>query len=315
VSFTIHADEPVDVGIRRIATDQVDDAIDALTGGEDDLHEGIHEARKSCKKLRGLVRLVRPALGSTYAEANTRFRDAARILSAARDVTAIIETFDDHVAGPFTDQLDDARTSAVRDALRARRDEYVETHDVDALVEDFLAEIRAHRATIDDWTLDAQEWDAIGPGLARTYGRARDRMHDAYAEGTTEAFHEWRKRVKYHRYHVDLLADMWEGPMEAWEDELHDLSDHLGDDHDLAVFRGVLEAEEERLEDDDVRVLVAVVDRRRAELQALARPLGEKLLAEEPGELADRLGSYWSQWRAGPPDLRTVRPVAVASAD
>ena len=45
----------------------------------------VHDVRKRCKKVRGLLRLVRPGLGPDYRRANADVRDAARELSSLRD--------------------------------------------------------------------------------------------------------------------------------------------------------------------------------------------------------------------------------------
>ncbi|MEZ5269927.1 MAG: hypothetical protein R2789_15645 [Microthrixaceae bacterium] len=39
--------------------------------------------------------------------------------------------------------------------------------------------------------------------------------------------------VKYHRYQLELLSSIGGGLIEPWADRLHDLTDLLGDDHDL----------------------------------------------------------------------------------
>ena len=62
---------------------------------KNDRDEAIHEARKSIKKVRALLRLVSAELGGTYPRENARLRDIARRLSEFRDAFAIIETFDD----------------------------------------------------------------------------------------------------------------------------------------------------------------------------------------------------------------------------
>jgi CHAD domain-containing protein len=57
-----------------------------LTDEQADPAEAVHEARKDMKKLRSVLRLVRPVIGdSVYRQENRRFRDAGRILSDARD--------------------------------------------------------------------------------------------------------------------------------------------------------------------------------------------------------------------------------------
>ena len=51
-----------------------------------------------------------------------------------------------------------------------------------------------------------------------------------------ERLHEWRKRVKDLWYHHTLLRALWPPVMQAVGDEAHELSDRLGDDHDLAML-------------------------------------------------------------------------------
>ena len=81
MAFTFDPGADVLDELRNIAHDQLGAAISDLVEPGDDLVEAIHDCRKRCKKLRGLVRLVRPALGDQYSDANATFRDAGRELT------------------------------------------------------------------------------------------------------------------------------------------------------------------------------------------------------------------------------------------
>jgi CHAD domain-containing protein len=60
-----------------------------------EIGEAVHEARKSLKRLRALVKISRPALGDArYRRENAEFRQTGRLLSAARDAKVLIETLD-----------------------------------------------------------------------------------------------------------------------------------------------------------------------------------------------------------------------------
>jgi hypothetical protein len=54
----------------------------------------VHQARRAFKKLRALVRLGRPSLGASFTRENHRWRDAGRLLSASRDATVLLGSFD-----------------------------------------------------------------------------------------------------------------------------------------------------------------------------------------------------------------------------
>ena len=296
MAYRFTEDEPVEAGLWRIAHEQIDKALGELSDPDLGPHESIHQVRKRCKKLRALLRIVRPHLGETYAAENARFRDAARTLSALRDATALIETYDVLVEH-YAEQIDRSAFGPVRRALTVRRNQLAtEDVDLEARMAAFSQELQA--AQPETWTLPAEGVEALREGLAKTYRRGRRAMAAAYENPTAEAFHEWRKRVKYHWYHCRLLRPTWKPVMRARCHALSDLSDLLGIEHDLAVFQQVLMDEPERF--GGVRSLQAflgLIDRRRAELQARAHPLGRRLFAEKPDALVHRLGTYWDAWR------------------
>ena len=143
-----------------------------------------------------------------------------------------------------------------------------------------------------DWSLDDDGFDAIAKGLAKTYHRARERAFEAGdARDDDELFHEWRKRVKYHRYHMDLLAPIWPEVLEAREDLCHRLTDSLGDDHDLVVLRACLNEQRE------LTPLIAVVDglgrRRSQKLRAASVHLGRWLYVDELEAFVSRIEAWW----------------------
>ena len=93
--YRIQADEKLEAAVRRIAHEQVEQAIAQLRGIDTHNAQGsIHQCRKHIKKLRGLLRMVRPSMGRAYRPANNTFRDAARLLSPYRDAHALLATFD-----------------------------------------------------------------------------------------------------------------------------------------------------------------------------------------------------------------------------
>ena len=57
-----------------------------------DVHLGVHEARKRFKKIRTLLRLIRTYLGEPlWREENKTFGDIARSIGAVRDAQSLIE--------------------------------------------------------------------------------------------------------------------------------------------------------------------------------------------------------------------------------
>jgi len=303
MSYRLSIGEPLADSVRACAREQLWSAVLQLEGQGDEPAKAIHEARKSLKKTRALLRLVRPALGgAAYRAENGALREAAAHLSATRDADVLVATVDalaDFGAGrlPATD------FDAVREALAAEAAAHrAAAAAPDAAPADAAAaapakvaaavaqELRAAHARVDEWPLDGADWQTAVAGIAAAYARGHAERARAEAEPTVVHLHDWRKRVKDLWYHHRLLKPIWPEVVKAWGEEAHLLSEQLGDDHDLAVLRA-------RLDDGldvarDLAPLLALVDERRERLQAEARLVAARLYVEKPKAFERRLGGW-----------------------
>jgi CHAD domain-containing protein len=288
-------DETVEAGIRRIAIDQIDSAIGEIDDESLGDHATVHQVRKRCKKLRGLIRLVRPSFGR-YGRENKAFREAAAPLSGIRDAEAFIETYD-ALMDAYAGQVDRAAFGSIRRALTMRKKKLAADTDLGERLATFRTQMVAARDRAGAWRLDDDGYDAVRGGLKQTYRRARNAMDAAEARPTAGNLHEWRKRVKYHLYHARLLRDCWPEVVGAHAGAADVLSDHLGDHHNLAVFRQMLIEEPEGLgQANELNAFVGLMERRQALLEVEAFALGRRLLAEPPTALRRRWGVYWTAW-------------------
>ncbi|MDF0603502.1 CHAD domain-containing protein [Psychromarinibacter sp. C21-152] len=294
MSYTFASSDPsVEAGLRRIALDQLGRALSSMDSCDEDLHEAVHDARKRCKKLRGLVRLVRPAFPDYSAE-NAALRDAARRLSRFRDRTAMLETFD-RLADALGARLDADATAPLREALEDRRARAAEDPELTETLAAFRQDLEDARDRAAKWSLDDDGFDAVAGGIAKTYKRARKAMRRAEQSGHAEDMHDWRKRVKYHWYHARLLSDIWPAMMDAHVDVADDLSDALGDHHDLAEFRVLLQ--DPSLPAAGRHALFEPARDEMDRLESHAFALGARLLAEKPKPLVKRWGKWWDIWQ------------------
>jgi CHAD domain-containing protein len=295
MSYRIEQPRPLGDEVRRIIGEQIDSAL-ATIDDDTDLHETVHEVRKRCKKIRAVLRLVRPALGDAYARENARYRDAARLVAPLRDATANVETHDALVAH-FDREVDHGAMAALRTWLLARRQALIQERPDEERLAEVKQALAEGRAALEELSLRRDGFGAVGAGLARTYARARRGLRRVCREPRPEFFHEWRKRAKYHRYHVRLLRGLWPEGLACRRQELHVLTDYLGDEHDLTVLRGVLVGEG-ALQDlgATAQFALALIDRRRVQLQAAAVGRGRRLHADKKKALVGRVRAYWKVW-------------------
>ena len=297
MAYRLRRDLSVQESFVKVAREQVDKAVGEVRDPELDRHEVVHQVRKRCKKLRALIRLVRPEF-EEYQKENEFFRDAARRLSYVRDAQSILECFD-ALTGRFQEEGCLDEYASIRQRLVDRRQDVVDDQTgLEARLEEFLKRMEEARPRLEKWRIAADGFAGVEGGLRKTYRRGRVALRKAYAKPSPDNFHEWRKRAKYHWYHLRLLRRIWPRVVASHVDAADDLGSLLGDAHDLAVLRRTLLAEPGMFGTErDVRACLEVIDRRCFELRSKARPLGERIFAEKPKRLSARFHAYWDTWR------------------
>lgn len=297
MAYHLWRKKTVKAGIVNIAKSQIDKAIEEIDDEKLDRHEVVHQVRKRCKKLRGLIRLIRPAFPG-YKQENAFFRDVAGKLSFVRDAQSVIECFDD-LAEYYGNRAEAALFEPVRRHLMNRRSEIADNVvELEERLTTFRARMVEARGRVNTWKITEEGFDAIAGGFMKTYLRGNKAFSQAYEKSSVANFHEWRKRVKYHWYHCRLLREIWPEMLKVHRQTADDLADLLGDDHDLAVLQETLEKERHNFDDaGELETIFALIGARRAELQHQAQFLGERVYAEKKKHIAKRFGSYWMSWR------------------
>jgi len=275
VAYAFEHDETLTAAIPRLMNEQIVRAREQLTDQSAPAEKRVHDARKRFKETRALLRMIRKPLCAQFAVENAWFRDAGRDLAAVRDADAVLEALEKL-------ELPRAVRSKVSRALKAKR-----AHPpLEGLIANTLDQLVVAQARVGLWPRMPDSFDTIGDGLRKTYGDGRQAMKHAHSP---EALHEWRKLVKTHWYHVQLLRNIWPPLMKACAGELDDLSHALGDHHDLHVLAASVEPAP--------RELLKAVTTRQHELETQAFALGARIYAEGPQAFLTRMRSWWRAWR------------------
>lgn len=309
MAFSLTSREAVADGVRRVVLEQIDEAVARVGDRSLDPHLVIHRVRRNCKKIRALIRLVRPRLEAAdlFERENRWYADSARLLSLLRDRKAMIEALERLASeAPAPDR------EPFQAVARTLADSTLSAADTSRHLTDNLSLFRARmlegRSRVVDWPLSGRGFQVIAPGLKTVYGRGRRAMKAAYAGNNAEDFHEWRKFVKHHLYHLRLLRRTWPEIMRPWQSELEKLAEFLGDDHDLWTVAMALESEPNLVgEAVNGRWVHGQVLTKQAALRVEAGILGRRLFAESPASLTRRLGVYWTA-TADRRKLRRTRP-------
>jgi CHAD domain-containing protein len=313
MAFKFDTQEPFPKAIPRIAQERINQIIESLSEKPHPGAEAIHDARKNLKSLRALLRLTRGAIdGGLRTRENTKFRDAGRSLSSLRDPQALLEALEyfskrhHHSAESLTPKRASIRSFI--DKMRTEIEQSLVAGLPPEQIKKLLKELREARRRASLWfegTLiqPGSEWETfVGNGLRKTYRKAKNLVWQFEVIGPESAddtaWHELRKCAKALGYQLRLLKPIWPGMLNAFVDELDQLTDRLGDANDLSILRGrILKQPYDPAETPSAgetrRFFLQSIDRRKQKLHSEAFDLARLIYMEKSGQFARRLGGYW----------------------
>jgi hypothetical protein len=238
LSYRLRPEERTGAGLRRIAREQVANAVARFDDPENPFPDQVHALRTTCKKMRAMLQLV----GTAGGDAEQHFRDAARSVSAIRD---------QHVQA---DWLGDDGEKPVPINERDR-----------LAVQQAIAQIQAGLAAMSLPPPDTQGLACLQGGFRATLSRCQEALRRAEERPLDHRYHRLRKWTKYHWYQLRLLRSL-RPELENRLSAMKDISEDLG----LAQDYAVLEAQMSEREDSDPVALVEL-HKRKKKLQKRSR--------------------------------------------
>jgi len=292
LNYSISYKLSVQDSIQKIANELIKESISECRSKQLTNDDIIHSVRKKCKRIRGLLRIVRPNIGNLYRNENQFYRDLAHNLSDARDRRVIIETLEK--LGSLTKNK--SHFDMFQDIIQ-KKEESNRLFNISKLVKEFELTIADSLKGIKNWQLEEKKFNSLKGGLGKTYRRGKNAMINTFQNPTTENYHEWRKRVKYHYFHLEFLIPVWENIISEHCNEVHRLSEMLGYDHDLCILKELINSDPKLIENSRARRIISdTIDVEQIDLRIKIKLLGKKVFAEKARQLLKRLEQYWDVW-------------------
>lgn len=300
MGYQLQRDEKMTEGIKRIVIEQIDNILQRLTPPFDNPDVDVHEARKSFKKIRGVLELVQGALPSkTYRFERRFYRDLARQLAGARESYVALQTLesllDNHKA-----LLGGKRQYAkVRNTLKSDYQEKAARLEQESPFAGIITALETARGRVSNWKFREKGYRLILPGLQQVYSIGATRMNKAYSDvEDIETYHDWRKSVKLLWYHMRILSPTWNEMLTPFIAQLDDLGEILGSEHDHAELMLILtNMPPDRCEPELLAMLLEAIAVERKRLRLKAFLIGQLVYAEDSNSFVQRHRTYWKIWR------------------
>lgn len=308
VDIFLHADEPVRVGVVRVADGLIQNALERISNPNGDRAEDIHVVRVTIKRLRALLRLIRPVISETaFDREDARLSRAAHRFALARELDVARKTLANL---PVSKDREHDALAAVLAGFSGTSEPPVE---IDQATNEIKLDLRQTRRDLHRLRVSGGEWKAIGPGLRDVYRECRKRMRSALARGDDEAFHKWRIRVKNLFYELETLQPVWPKRLAKMVADLRELQDEIGADHDLVVVKkSLLETPDAFGGAEVIERVVRPIDDRSRKLRRAVEPLAHAIFNQRPRRFVHKLGQHWRLWKKTAPGAKAPRALPFA---
>jgi len=253
--------------------------------------DAIHGIRTRIKRMRTLIRLVRPALGERrYQRARRLLQQASRPLGRIRDARVALT-----VCRRLT------RRGNTREAVRLRADlqrrlDQARSRASPARRRELALGLVALQHLIREWPQTRSDWQVLSRGLHDIYAGGRHALRGATATLSAQHLHELRKRAKNLLHTCEFLRKASPQARSMLPD-LRRLARLLGTHHDFWLLRRTLAARDPPYGSALRRRLTESVTQHQRALRERIWEIGAHVYAVSPARLLKRVHRDWKSWR------------------
>lgn len=238
MAFKLDLSRPLASELQRVVCEQFGYAFRCLEQANGpNAVEAIHEFRKTTKKLRAMLRMMRHVLPRRErVRWTSALRDTAQALAQNRD-TAVLEVLLGQAYQSIAPALDPALRPWATQSLLGQ----ASTVTPNAVDEPRISAIRMALSEIEEEIRRAPEPNpklfALVDGSVDTYRRGRRQLRHMRRSPSVPQLHELRKRVKDQLYQLRLLVSLSPKSLRTEALDFDQLGQLLGEYHDLANLR------------------------------------------------------------------------------
>lgn len=245
-----------------------------------DPQDAIHELRKHTKRLRALLRLLRPVLKqSKYRKQNQALRTIAQSFASQRDSDAFSETLE-RLSVRLRQTFSNADLVAIQDRLSEHQ--HQNRHALHVLIENAFEQTMVCRKGCEklDVKLSRKQLCEL---FLTSYIQSQKRFKKVNQSSQASDFHNWRKSVKALYYQSQLLRKNGVNLPKSFRKDLNLLGETLGEYQDVSMLIERVEADPELLLDlVDQPTFIQELNVARNHIGRRAQVLALVLLARKP---------------------------------
>jgi len=296
--FELYHKETTSENIQRLLNGQLDNILEHCEADPEHIHRSVHEIRKSFKRIRAILRLVRDEIGySSYYRENTFYRDLSRKLSDIRSFNVLIDTTR-KLQSELSNTIPEAGIAPLVESLQARRDTFIEMILLEENIMGHISnQLEKGKKRVPDLLIQHDDFRAFRGGLLRIYRQGMRYRDLARMEPSFHNLHDLRKRLKYLWYQMIILQPIFPSMLKAYSETLDIIGDNLGVYHDFAELQQFLELNSGILHDTYQAAMTEGCEFKMASILNRTWSYIDTIYSEEPAKITHRFTHYWQAYK------------------
>ena len=280
--------------VRQVIIGQIDNVIDLIDNSETGFDETIHAIRKSIKRIRAILRMIRFPMGKKlYDRENLFFRDVNRTISAIRDSKVNIDVFKS-IVDEFSGEKDEQTIHMIDDHLSNQYNKLKQEFDFKEKGKEQLRSLlKDARRRLAGPEFDSIRKGQVMKGIKYTYLQGKKSLAIAEHDFSDRNLHELRKQVKHLRYQVQLIRFIWDPYFAFLDKSIEVVSDGLGYDHDLVEIKAKLSAfNNDNITGKFINDLLIFIEEKQQKIRKSIWSDIQKIYSENPEFFSRRINRY-----------------------
>jgi len=274
---SLPVDEPGAAQLVLAALGLIDKALDRIKRPAALRGEDLHAVRIAIKRLRAILRLIRPVISKTFFNReNAHLKKASRRLAFSRDTTIARKTIES------LSQSAPRRPEAFAAVLAGFKEHAASQTAVEKAMNRTGSDLEQSARRLERLRISRGGWKAVEPALRKVYCQGRRRMAAALENGDDNSYHRWRIRVKALYHQLQMLEPHWPHPVGPMIGRLKKLESKLGANQDIAMVASLLRKTPNAFGGaENVGQVLKCVDKKSRKLKRKTRLLGEAIFAKK----------------------------------
>ena len=263
-----------------------------------DVHKIIHETRRTTKRIRAVLHLIRDETGyGHFYRENTFYRDLARRMAPARDQYVLRESII-QMEGAIRESSSDEEFNDLNEYLSNRVDQelyrFNEAQDGFVRIQEELSQARLR---VENYCQLRNSFKSVKQGIHRMYERGRKYLRKVEKRFNMEEFHEYRKCSKYLQYQMEIIQPLFPKLMKGYTKTINKHTELLGVARDMDRLEQYLQSTPSHLLSPSLKEeLICHLGAQRDTMRARLLSKSGLIYAEKPNQFIKRIHTYWNQY-------------------